>query len=98
MNVYELEIDCDRELLPSILVQELLNTILALSDDVRESEPTTTADNRIIHHFRPIIRGDADIFEQLLLFYEWLNGHDSRHQPHADLFIRMTIKIAPHNR
>lgn len=91
----EMEIDCDRELLPSILVQDLLNTILALSDDVGEIEPTTNADNRIIHHFRPVVVGDTEILDQLLIYYEWCNNDDPGHRRPPGLLLRMAMRIAP---
>jgi hypothetical protein len=96
-NVYDLEIDCDTELLPSILVQNLLNLILTLADDLREMPPTECAStHRTIHHFRPRIVADAEIFEQLLLYYEWCNGQGANSEtPPPPLLLRMTIKISP---
>lgn len=96
-NVYDLEIDCDTELLPSILVQNLLNLILTLADDLREMPPTECAStHRPIHHFRPRIVADTEIFEQLLLYYEWCNFQGmSSDTPPPPLLLRMTIKISP---
>lgn len=85
-NIYEIELSCHRELLPSILVQNLLNAILTFTSDLRER-----VDDQLIHHFKPTIVGDAEVFEQLLLYYEWCNFNN--HPSH--LLLRMTIKILP---
>jgi hypothetical protein len=91
VHVFDLEIVCDRELLPSILVQSFLNYILTVADDVKEQAPVTTADSRILHIFRPRIMGNADTLEHLLFYYESANNYAKP----AGMVLRVTLKVSP---